>query len=216
MSEYLREVQLARPALSAITELNAADERDRRLLLRMRTEYLDALFERDLDSDYVTDKLPANFMALGLVRVLFPDAVIVHCVRDPIATCWSLYTSHFDGHLSYYSSLDNLAHYYSRVYAPLMRHWSEICRLNIVNVNYEELVSNPEGGCRSLLTRCGLPWEDACLRVPDHKTAIYTSSLAQARRPIYTTSVARWRPFEGHLGPLLRGLRESAPQHTSL
>lgn len=185
-------------------------EDDRRLLLQLRNEYLDALFERELDGEYVTDKLPANFSALGLIRVLFPDAIIVHCVRDPMATCWSLYSAHFGAHLSYYTSLANLSHYYKNVYAKLMHHWGTIDGMGIITVKYENLATNPEYGIRELIARCGLPWEDACLNFQNNDKPLYTASMSQARRPIYSSSVARWRLFERHLGPLIDGLRGTA------
>jgi hypothetical protein len=76
------------------------------LLARLRERYLDRLISRELDGEFVTDKLPVNFRAVGLIRMLFPDARIVHCVRDRIATCWSLYTAFFGVHIPYYTSLE--------------------------------------------------------------------------------------------------------------
>jgi hypothetical protein len=128
-------------------------------------------------------------------------------VRDPIATCWSLYSAHFGAHLSYYTSLENLSHYYRNVYAKLMRHWETIEGMDIITVNYEELVTNPEPSIRELIARCGLPWENVYLNVQDNNQPLYTASLRQARQPIYATSIARWRQFERHLGPLAERLR---------
>jgi tetratricopeptide (TPR) repeat protein len=207
MQDCLARVKSNRNAIGVRSGLRLDDDDDKRLLLQLRTEYLDALFERELDGAYVTDKLPANFSALGLVRVLFPDALIVHCVRDPIATCWSLYSAHFGAHLSYYTSLENLSHYYRNVYAKLMRHWETIEGMDIITVNYEELVTNPEPSIRELIARCGLPWEDVYLNFQDNNQPLYTASLRQARQPIYATSIARWRQFERHLGPLAERLR---------
>ena len=181
---------------------------DRRFLTQLRNQYLDGLFEHDFDSDFVIDKLPANFSAIGLIRVLFPDALIVHCNRDSMATCWSLYSSHLDAHLPYYTSLVHLSHYYRKVYLRLMRHWATIRSIDIINVEYEQLVANPEHEIRQLLARCELPWDASCLNFHDNEYPIYTASMAQARRPMYTTSVARWRMFEQHLGALMEGLRD--------
>jgi tetratricopeptide (TPR) repeat protein len=180
------------------------DPRD--FLRRLRNDYLDDLFESELDTDFVTDKLPANFSALGLIRILFPDAVIVHCRRDSVATCWSLYTSFLDSHLSYHTAFDGLIHYYNTVYLRYMRHWTDIEKMNIANIDYEALVANPESNIRALLQRCGLPWEAACLDVQNNDQPIFTASVAQARRPIFSTSLTRWKKFERHLGPLLEGL----------
>jgi tetratricopeptide (TPR) repeat protein len=186
--------------------MGGSDLNHREFLHQLRNDYLDALFESELDGDFVTDKLPANFSALGLIRILFPEAIIVHCRRDPIATCWSLYTSHLDSHLSYHTSFDDLIHYYNRIYARYMRHWASIEEMNIINIEYEGLVADPESRIRHLLSRCALPWETACLDVPGNAQPIFTASVAQARQPIYSTSLARWKSFERHLRPLVEGL----------
>jgi tetratricopeptide (TPR) repeat protein len=178
----------------------------RQLLEQLREQYVDAIFERELDAEYVIDKLPANFSAVGLIRMLFPDAVIVHCTRDPIATCWSLYSANFGTHLSYYTSFEHLVHYY-KVYSRLMAHWNRVFGSTIVTVEYEKLVADPERRIRELLAACGLVWEDACLNSCSNDQPIYTASMQQARRPIYTESIDRWRKFEKHLAPLINGLR---------
>jgi tetratricopeptide (TPR) repeat protein len=183
-----------------------SDSSHRGFLLRLRNEYLDALFESELDGDYVTDKLPANFSALGLIRILFPDALIVHCTRDAIATCWSLYTSYLDSHLSYHTSFDDLIHYHNKVYGRYIHHWDSIPEINIIHMAYEGLIADPATRIRELLRRCGLPWEAACLNVQDNVQPIFTASVAQARQPIYSTSLTRWRKFAQHLQPLVDGL----------
>jgi Tfp pilus assembly protein PilF len=188
--------------------LSPDNARGRRFLERLRNEYLDGLFERDVDGEHVIDKLPANFSAIGLIRMLFPDALIVHCNRDPMPNCWSLYSSHFDAHLPYHTSLDHLAHYHRNIYARLMRHWGTLRAVDIIEVRYEQLVADPEHEIPRLVARCGLPWDPACSSFHGNGQPVYTASAAQARRPMYTTSVARWRTFERHLGPLMEGLRD--------
>jgi hypothetical protein len=178
---------------------------DRSMLLQLRERYLDRLFERDLEAEYVTDKLPANFLAVGLIRLLFPDAIIVHSVRDPIATCWSLYSAHFGTHLSYYTSLEHLVHYHNAIYRPLMAHWKSVLGSHLIDVSYDDLVVSPETHIPDFLRRCGLPLEHANTSVP--ASPIYTASMLQARQPIYSTSISRWRPFKEYLGPLIAGLR---------
>jgi tetratricopeptide (TPR) repeat protein len=182
--------------------LDLADETDRRLLLELREDYVDRLFERDLDGDYVTDKLPANFSALGLVRLLFPDAQIVHCVRHPVAVCWSLYTAHFGVHVPYNASFEHLAHYHENVYRKWMGHWDGILRGDIVEAVYERLVADPDGETRRLVAACGLPWDDACLSSHRNEDAIFTANLRHGRRPVFTESVDRWRKFSAYLEPL--------------
>lgn len=179
----------------------------KQLLGRLRRQYLDALLERDLDGDTVVDKLPANFTAIGLIRLLFPDARIVHCARDPVATCFSLYAAYFGIHLSYDTSFGNLVHYYNRVYVRSMALWQRLHGEHIVTVRYEDLVSDPDARIRELLDRCRLPWDVACLRPHENERAVFTANMRQARRPIHAESVQRWRRFEAQLRPLVEGLQ---------
>lgn len=209
MGDCLSKLLTSRRSLGKHGQIELEDKEQRLLLLRLREEYLDRLFERELDGEYVIDKLPANFAALGLIRVLFPDALIIHCTRDPIATCWSLYSAHFGTHLSYYTSFEHLVHYF-KAYSRLMTHWEKVLASDIINVNYENLVRDPEHNIRELLRRCGLPSEGSCLNFHNSENLIYTASMQQARRPIYTASVSRWRKFERYLAPLIDGLRGAA------
>jgi tetratricopeptide (TPR) repeat protein len=211
MLECLHKLQAARRSAGKRGRIRLDDGVEESILLRLREEYLDRLFERDLDTDYVIDKLPGNFAALGLIRLLFPDAIMVHCVRDPIATCWSLYCANFAFHLPYYNSLEHVAHYY-KVYARLMRHWQGIFGSQIAELRYEKLVLEPEPTIRELVRQCGLPWEEACLSFYDNKLPIYTASMLQARRPLSSNSVSRWRKYEDYLGPLISALEGRGSQ----
>lgn len=194
---YLRQ----REGLGMRGPIDPRDDRERAALLRARELYLDKLFERGLDSDYVCDKLPGNFARLGLIRLMFPDALVIHCTRHPTATCWSLFTSNFGVHDPYYNSLDHLAHYY-RCYERLMCHWLAVLRPGPVGVVYEELIQSPERSIRRLLEGIGLPWNDRCLRFQEQQRPIATASHQQVRKPIYTTSLERWKAFESKLGPI--------------
>jgi len=182
-----------------------------RALRGVRRDYLDAVFERDLDADWVIDKLPANFASVGLVRLLFPDAVIVHCSRDPVATCWSLYTAHFGVHVPYDTDFADLIHHYSAVYRRCINHWQNL-GVPMVEVKHEDMVADPGRAIRALLSDCGLPWEDGCLQFNETSGAVYTASMQQVREPISAASVGRWRRFERHLQPLIDGLAEHGHQ----
>lgn len=208
--ECLQEFQARRQQRGADSIVDPAQPADAELLLEMREKYLDGLFERELDSRYVTDKLPGNFAALGFIRMLFPDALIVHCRRDPVAVCWSLYTAHFGMHEPYYNSFEHLADYH-RHYRRVMAHWSRVLDPPIVEVEYERLVADPEGEIRRLLLQCDLAWERACLEFQEADRPVFTASQLQVRRPIYLSSVARWRNYENWLDPLRKLLEVSAP-----
>jgi len=194
---YLRQ----REQLGIEGPIDPKDDRERKALVKAREIYLDKLFERGLDSDYVCDKLPGNFARLGLIRLMFPDALIVHCKRHPMATCWSLFTANFAVHDPYYNSLDHLAHYY-RCYQRLMSHWLAVLKPRPIELVYEDLVQSPEMHIRGLLQESGLPWDDRCLASHEHQRPIATASHRQARMRIYTTSIERWQPFEAKLGPI--------------
>lgn len=181
--------------------LNTEDERERSLLVEARERYIDKLFERGLDADFVTDKLPENFGRVGFLRLLFPDAVIVHCRRHPIATCWSLFAANFALHDPYYNSLEHLRHYY-RCYERLMSHWRSIPAPPMVEIHYEKVVSNPESEIRRLIAEAGLDWSDRCMAFHENRRPVLTASCAQVRAPIYSTSIDRWRHYESRLGVL--------------
>ena len=181
--------------------LNTEDERERSLLVEARERYLDQLFERGLDADVVTDKLPENFGRVGFLRLLFPDAVIVHCRRHPIATCWSLFAANFALHDPYYNSLEHLLHYY-RCYERLMSHWRSMAAPPMMEIHYEKLVSNPEFEIRRLIAEAGLDWSERCMAFHENRRPVLTASCAQVRAPIYSTSIDRWRHYESRLGVL--------------
>lgn len=174
---------------------------EREILTEIRQSYIDRLFERGLDADYVTDKLPGNFTRVPFLRMLFPDAAIVHCRRHPVATCWSLFTANFGSHDPYYTSLEHLAHYY-RGYERLMSGWRAVLPQVMVEIAYEDLVANPHIEIRRLIESIGLDWNDKCADFQASRRPILTASYAQARTPIYLTSVDRWRHYEPHLGAL--------------
>ncbi len=167
--------------------------------MEARQYYIDRLFEHDLDAGYVTDKLPGNFARVAFLRLLFPDAVIVHTRRHPAATCWSLFASNFALHDPYYNSLPHLAHYY-RCYERLMSHWRSLLRPSMLEIRYEDLVSNPEAEIRRLIQGSGLAWEDGCLAFHDNPRPVLTASCSQVRQPLYATSVEHWQHYRHRLG----------------
>lgn len=154
----------------------------------------------------ITDKMPMNFMALGLIAQLFPRARVIHCTRHPLDTCLSCYFSNFAGAHPYTRDLTALGRFYSQ-YARMMSFWAHASPLPIHEVRYESLVAGQESGTREILAFLGLPWNDACLRFHESPRAVNTASFDQVRRPMHTGSVGRWKPYEAHLGPLIQALR---------
>lgn len=153
----------------------------------------------------VVDKLPHNFLHLGLIDRLFPAARVIHCRRDPVDTCLSCYFQNFYGTHDYARDLTYLGHYY-REYERLMEHWRKVLRIPMLEVQYEELVEDPERVSREIIGFLGLDWDDACLRFYETRRTVHTASVTQVRQPIYKSSTGRWRKYEKHLGPLLEAL----------
>lgn len=153
------------------------------------------------DARRITDKTPTNFLHLGLIAQALPCARVIHCRRDPFATCWSCYTHHFVGRHDYSYDLTHLGLYHQQ-YQRLMRHWRDVLSLPVLDLHYEQLIDDPEPVMRSLIDFCGLGWDDACLRFHENTRPMPSASYDQVRRPIYTTSIDHWRRYEMHLAPL--------------
>jgi tetratricopeptide (TPR) repeat protein len=154
----------------------------------------------------MVDKNPLNFLHLGLIALVFPEARILHCVRDPLDTCLSVYFQHF-AHVrnSYTYALEDIAFFYTQ-YADLMAHWRRVLPAPFHDVHYENLVSEPEVAIRALVAAAGLEWHPDCLKPHEHAGSISTASVWQARQPINRDSVARWRHYAGHLNGLRQAL----------
>lgn len=155
-----------------------------------------------------SDKLPQNFLHLGLIEVLFPQARVIHCTRDPRDVCLSCHTKLFGGANSqpYSGDLTHLGRYF-RAYERLMAHWKANVNLPIFEARYEEGVHDLEAYARALIDFLGLEFDDACLRFWETKRDVITASTDQVRRPIYTSSIGRWKNFADHLGPLFESLQ---------
>jgi tetratricopeptide (TPR) repeat protein len=150
----------------------------------------------------VTDKMPFNFGLLGVIRQVFPRATIVHCRRHPVDTCLSIFCTDFEASIDFAGERGSLVFFY-RQYQRLMAHWREVLPPErFIEVDYEELVADPEPLTRRLVATCGLEWNDACLAPHRNQRHIATASLWQARQPIYRTSVERWKRYEPWLGEL--------------
>ncbi len=158
------------------------------------------------DAPRITDKTPSNMYLVGLIHLMLPNATIVHVQRDPIDTCFSCYSKLFTREQGQTYDLGELGRYY-RAYRDLMRHWDEVLSAGrVLSVRYEDVVADIEGQARRLIAHCGLEWDERVLAFHENARAVSTASASQVRQPIYATSVARWRRYEAHLGPLLEAL----------
>jgi hypothetical protein len=163
--------------------------------------YLDELAELAGGRPYTTDKMPHNFLHVGFITRLFPNARIIHCERHPLDTCFSIFTNLFTGSHPYAYDLEELGHYYLG-YQRMMAYWYEVLPGRIYTLNYERVVADTETEVRKLLEFCGLPFEQACLSFHENKRAVVTVSSTQVRQPIYKSSVEGWRRYENELAPL--------------
>lgn len=171
----------------------------------MAKDYMGRLPEESRPFLRVTDKLPENFLHLGLIQLMFPNARIIHCRRGPLDTCLSCYCQDFSGYLNYAFNLEHLGFYY-REYLRLMDHWKDVLSLPMLEVQYENMVEDTEQNIRTILEFCGLPWEEDCLSFHESARVVKTASYDQVRRPIYKGSIGRWKHYSHHLGPLKQAL----------
>lgn len=176
-------------------------------------EYLDKLGTISVDADRVTDKMPFNYMHLGLIQSLFPGATIVHCRRYPLDTCLSCFFTTFNDSLQFASDLPTLGRYYLD-YHRLMAHWRTVLPVPWLELQYERLVSDTEEVIERLLSFCGLEWEAACVQFHETRRGVRTPSRWQVRQPIYGHSVGRWRPYERQLQPLREMLQQVIAEDT--
>ncbi len=169
---------------------------------RVTGEYLTVLRDLGPDAVRVTDKMPPNFMWIGLIHLLFPKARIIHCKRNPIDTCLSIYSTYFTARMDFAADRGDLVFFY-RQYLRLMAHWRSVLPPGVYyETTYEELVADREARSRELIAYCGLEWDDACLVPEQNERQVRTASVWQARQPVYRTPVERWRRYENWLGEL--------------
>ncbi len=156
----------------------------------------------------ITDKMPANFLFVGLIRLILPNARIIHVLRDPMDTCLSCFSKLFTGEQPFAYDLAELGRYY-RAYQRLMAHWrSSLPAGAMLEVEYETLVADFDAQARRMVAYCGLEWDPACLEFYKTSRPVHTASMTQVRQPIYRSSVGRWRPDAALLRPLLEALAD--------
>ena len=201
--------------LSGHTQVSAAGELDfmrqlagmfdrsapRSSVRLIASNYLHAISTYAKGADHVTDKMPQNFMFAGLIHAALPEASIIQCRRDPMDTCFSCYKQDFTGHHEYSYDLHTLGQYYV-LYDEVMRHWNSVIPGTMLEVRYEEVVGDMEFQVRRILEFCGLEWEEQCLDYYRSDRKVRTSSWDQVNRPVYDTSIGRWRKYAKHLQSL--------------
>lgn len=170
----------------------------------LRRRYLRLLRAQAPEASRIVDKLPSNFMRLGMIFTALPNVRVIHVTRNPLDTCLSIFFQRFSQNHTYANDLNDLAHFYSE-YRRLMEHWkSTLPGKSLLEVPYEQLVQSPEPWIRDMLKFIALPWNPACLEYHRNRRPIVTASRWQVRQQISWTSIERWRNYEPFVQPLLR------------
>lgn len=174
--------------------------------------------QRKTPAPYFIDKMPNNFVHVGLIHLALPNARIIDARRHPLACCFSCYKQHFARGQNFTYSLEDVGHYYAD-YVALMAHFDEVLPGRVHRVIYEHMVEDTEAEVRRLLDYCGLPFEDGCMRFFENDRPVRTASSEQVRKPIYRDGIDHWRHYEPWLEPLKTALGPvleaypAAPEH---
>ncbi len=180
---------------------------DRQMAEEYSARYLQELALHCPTAARITDKLPGNFLRIGLIKTLLPNARIIHCQRNPLDNCISLYFHCFQDH-KFSFELRELGQYYLQ-YQRLMSHWEKLFPGEIFNLQYEELVMDQERISRQLIDYIGLEWDEKCLDFHNNERDVMSSSNIQVRQPMYKNSINRWKHYKKHLQPLMEVLQHA-------
>ena len=175
----------------------------------LQSEYMDCIKKFKYEEEYLVDKTPLNFKWIGFILNFFPNSKIIHCKRSAVDVCWSNYKSLFSSEkLNYSYSFSNLANYY-RLYEDLMLYWNKIYKNKFYEIDYEKLVKNKEEEIKNILKYLDLDWDENCLNFHKNKRSVSTASLAQVRKPIYNSSVEKWKNYNLELTSLIKMLNQN-------
>jgi hypothetical protein len=189
----------------------AVSERGTDDLAALGRRYIELIDQIAPHDKRVVDKLPSNFRFTGLIQLAVPRARIIHCMRNPLDTLFSIYVTLFSGRQDFAFDQREIARYY-RAYARLMEHWRTVVSPEVLlDIAYEDLIADLEAQARRILAFCDLPWTDAVLRFHETARPIRTASFHQARQPIYTSSIGSAEPYRAFLRPLIDELGPLQP-----
>lgn len=169
-------------------------------------DYIELVNKLSKDKKYITDKMPVNFRLIGFIKIVLPDAKVIHCQRTAEDTCLSIFKNYFGKDVMPWAyNQQELATYYKN-YQKLMDYWNKTLPDFIYNISYENLINNQEEESKKLIKYCGLDWHESCLNFYKNKRSVSTASANQVRKNIYTSSINSWKNYEGHLIELFNGL----------
>jgi len=203
------------PDLGRVARATGANREDRMVYPRVLPLLEDYEFEemgedylrriqrhRETDLPRFTDKLPNNFVHVGFLSLVLPNAKIINAKRHPLDSCLGSFKQLFARGQSFTYDQFELAEFYME-YQRLMDHWHEVLPGKVLDVQYEDVVDDLETQVRRILEYCELPWDDACLRFYETDRAVKTASSEQVRQPIYSSAKHKWRNYEAHLAPMI-------------
>ena len=177
-------------------------------LISKHNQYIDKLKKISSNHELVTDKMPHNFILIGLIKILFPNAKIIYCKRDAMDNCFSLLSHKFlDKSHGYCYNQKILGKYY-KLHLELMDYWLSIFKEEIFILEHEKLLNDQEKYSKEIIKYCELDWEPACLEFYKTKRQVQTASNEQVREPINTKSLAAWKNYEEYLSPLKKYLKD--------
>ena len=172
---------------------------------RVGSEYVERSHRHRGDRPLFTDKNPNNFVHVGLLNLILPNAKIINARRHPLDSCFGSYKQLFAKGQPFTYDLTEVGEYYLQ-YQRLMDHWHSVLPGSVLDVQYEDIVAGLEGQVRRILDHCGLEFEEPCLRFHETERAVKSASSEQVRQPLYTSAVNTWRHYEHHLGALIEVL----------
>lgn len=174
-------------------------EFDKKNFKHIGEKYVEKMLHISNKSEKSTDKMPENFFWIGFIKLILPNSKIIHCHRNPRDNCFSIYKNHFPGgKINYSYEMNKIVDYYN-LYSDMMNHWNQLLPNFILNIKYENIISNPNNEIHNLLDFCKLDWDEACLNFHNNKRIVKTASDVQARNKIYNSSVNSWMNYEKYL-----------------
>ena len=204
--DFLAEVfdtRLIQPTEEQIINLEKV-LKSKKILKSARMRYLEKLAERDKNNSiYICDKMPHNFIFIGLIKLILPEAKIIYCKRDPIDNCFSLYSHKFVDVSHQYSYNQKMLVEYYKLHQRLMDFWLKDYAEDIFVLDNEELVNNQETISKKLIEFCELDWEKQCLEFHKNKRQVRTASIEQVRKPINNKSIGAWKKYENYLSEMI-------------
>ncbi len=161
-------------------------------------EYYEFINSFNVKNQIIIDKTLVNFWYLGFIKIFFPNCKIIHVYRNPLDNCLSIFENLFEFPQGWDCNQDELAEYYL-IYQDLMKFWNNLFDKTILNVKYEDIVSSSENKIKELINFCELKWENQCLNYYSNNNPIKTLSVNQANKPIYKSSINKFKNYEKDL-----------------